>query len=248
MSNERAVVEINDDSNYLGSNLPVTRQDFEALADQRKMLQEFVSKQLRKDVDYGVIPGTKKATLYKPGAEKLARLFGLGVRNNLVSKEIDRRDNFAMFTYKAEAVHLKTDRMIAECDGSCNSQEKKYAQRAIYEKKNGKSTFAGNEATPICDILNTIQKMAQKRSFVGAVILATGASDFFNQDIDDPSDAKNLNLTDTVNTTKAEVPNVTAAKSADEGSAPTCCERTMMASKFHENQWYCVKCKTTKPM
>ena len=34
-------------------------------------ITEFVSRVLRKDVDYGVIPGTEKLTLLKPGAEKL---------------------------------------------------------------------------------------------------------------------------------------------------------------------------------
>lgn len=32
---------------------------------------------------------------------------------------------------------------------------------------------------------NTIMKMAQKRAFVGAILLATGASEFFTQDIED---------------------------------------------------------------
>lgn len=33
--------------------------------------------------------------------------------------------------------------------------------------------------------LNTIMKMAQKRSFVGAILIATGASEFFTQDVED---------------------------------------------------------------
>jgi hypothetical protein len=37
----------------------------------------------------------------------------------------------------------------------------------------------------IFDQINTIQKMAQKRSLVGAVLIATGASEFFTQDLED---------------------------------------------------------------
>jgi hydroxymethylpyrimidine/phosphomethylpyrimidine kinase len=37
----------------------------------------------------------------------------------------------------------------------------------------------------IFDQINTIQKMAQKRSLVGAVLIATGASKFFTQDLED---------------------------------------------------------------
>jgi hypothetical protein len=37
----------------------------------------------------------------------------------------------------------------------------------------------------VCDIVNTLQKMAQKRSFVGAVLLATNSSERFTQDTED---------------------------------------------------------------
>jgi hypothetical protein len=37
----------------------------------------------------------------------------------------------------------------------------------------------------VCDLVNTIQKMAQKRAFVGATLLAVNASEFFTQDIED---------------------------------------------------------------
>ena len=37
----------------------------------------FVAAQMKKGIDYGTIPGTKKPTLLKPGAEKLCRLFSL---------------------------------------------------------------------------------------------------------------------------------------------------------------------------
>lgn len=37
----------------------------------------------------------------------------------------------------------------------------------------------------IYDQVNTIKKMSQKRSFVGAILLTTGASEFFTQDLED---------------------------------------------------------------
>lgn len=184
---EREVKEIavQDDSNYVGSNLPVTQSDFDALSLQRKMLKTFVKTQLVKDVDYGIIPGTPKNCLYKPGAEKLNKVFGLGARFIQTDKEVDRRDNYASYTYKCEVYHLKTGKVIAECEGICNSHEKKYKERAIYEWQNKKKIKVGVEPTPIADIQNTLMKMAQKRAMVGATILATGASDFFTQDIED---------------------------------------------------------------
>ena len=49
-------------------------------------ITEFVSRVLRKDVDYGVIPGTEKRTLLKPGAEKLTTFFGLSTRFQLLER------------------------------------------------------------------------------------------------------------------------------------------------------------------
>ncbi|HEY7184342.1 MAG TPA: hypothetical protein VIC84_23100 [Blastocatellia bacterium] len=37
----------------------------------------------------------------------------------------------------------------------------------------------------VCDLVNTIQKMAQKRSFIAATLLAVNASEFFTQDVED---------------------------------------------------------------
>lgn len=49
-----------------------------------------------------------------------------------------------------------------------------------------KSQTAGRIPNPdIADVVNTIQKMAQKRALVAAVLIATGASEFYTQDIED---------------------------------------------------------------
>ena len=42
----------------------------EAAVERYNTVTEFVSRVLRRNVDYGVIPGTDKSTLLKPGAEK----------------------------------------------------------------------------------------------------------------------------------------------------------------------------------
>lgn len=183
---EREVKElvVQDDSNYIGSNLPVTQADFSNLSQQRKMLKDFVRNELVVDVDYGIIPGTPKPALYKPGAEKLKMLFGLSAKNILESEQIDRKENLLSYTYRCEISHLKTGRFVADCTGICDSQEKKYRERAVYKKKQ----YSHHEATPIADIRNTVSKMSQKRAFVGAIILATGASDFFTQDLEDYDD------------------------------------------------------------
>ena len=48
----------------------------------------------------------------------------------------------------------------------------------------------------VADLVNTIQKMAQKRSLVAATLIATSASEFFTQDIEDISDSLGITEAD----------------------------------------------------
>ena len=94
---------------------------------------EFVSRVLRKDVDYGVIPGTEKRTLLKPGAEKLTTFFGLSTRFQLVERIEDWAgesfggEPFFYYLYRCQ-LH-RGPVLMAEADGSCNSREQKYRWR-----------------------------------------------------------------------------------------------------------------------
>lgn len=197
---------VREEAQPFNTSLPVTREMLGQLQEQRKLLKEFVSSQLHRDSDYGVIPGTKKNSLYKPGAEKIRSLFGLTVKLDNTAQILEKSENFAMFTYKAQV--FKGDQLIAECEGSANSQEQKYKERKVwrYSEKERKKVEI-RESTPIFDVLNTLQKMSQKRAFVGAIILAVGASDFFTQDIDDPEDARHVGTAPTIED-KNEIPNV----------------------------------------
>jgi hypothetical protein len=155
---------------------------------QRKQFELFVKSQLHDKVDFGVLPGTDKPALWKSGAEKLANLFQLGSRIVHNEKTIDIEKNFAMFAITIEIFHLPTGRSVAQCEGICNSQEKKYRERQNYKwvKENGRNVKIPDgppAPTPIGDVMNTLTKMAQKRAYVGAVIVATKASDFFNHDL-----------------------------------------------------------------
>ena len=174
MSNEVMVLE---------SNLSVKFTDtaIEALGEQKKQLVKFVNSQMRKDVDYGIIPGVKNPSLFKPGAEKLANLFQLGSRIIKTDRQIDIKENFAMIAHTVEVFHLPTGKVISQCEGITNSQEKKWRDKAVY--KNGQKV--GVEPQAVGDLLNTLGKMALKRAYVGAVIMAVGASDFFTQDVED---------------------------------------------------------------
>lgn len=239
----------------------VSKQDVEALKKQRDLLREFVSSQLVEatqannfEGDYGVIPGTKKRTLFKQGAEKLNRLFQLGCRFKVVDKMIEREANFAMFTYKAEIYSLRNpDVVIAECDGSVNSQEVKYKERTEWrEVKDSKGKGTGRKEshkveTPIFDVMNTLMKMAQKRAMLGATLLATGASEYFTQDMLEEEDLKKAPPAEGTEGQAQQQPEAGAAKGPSD-KPPLHCGKLMMESKWPKSgqpEWYCLTCKTS---
>jgi hypothetical protein len=133
-----------------------------------------VKDHMRQGIDYGTIPGTPKPSLYKAGAERLARFFGLGSTVELVEKTEDWDKGFFAYTYKVGVGPIDGGgvvRPVAWSIGHCNSRESKYVKPCA----NGKAA----------DLVNTIMKMSQKRAFVGAVLLITNTSDRFSQDTED---------------------------------------------------------------
>lgn len=176
--------------NWTGTDrLPLTKSDLESLKEKRQVIKDFVKSSLVLNVDFGKIPGCgDQLNLLQPGAQKIALLFGLGSRIEYVDKDIDHNGNFAIYTYKCIVYHLKTGTDIAEVIGTANSKEKKFATRTVWIENELGAKVKEKEDTPIYDILNTLSKMAQKRAFVGAIIKATAASDYFTQDLDDADD------------------------------------------------------------
>jgi len=83
--------------------------------------------------DYGIIPGTKKKTLLKPGADKLCELYGLSDDYEIVTgySQENWSLNPPLFDYTIRCI-LKNKRngiLVATGMGSCNSYEGKYRWR-----------------------------------------------------------------------------------------------------------------------
>lgn len=165
--------------------------------------QAFVQRCLVKGSDYEKYHWTPKPILLKPGAEKLAEIYGFAATFEIESA-LERWDANPLFFYRVRARLLrKSDRMlVAECVGSCNSWESKYRDRWAFENdippgvdraNLERKEFDGRKGTffkykvpnpdPF-DVVNTVLKMAEKRAFTGAVILATRSGGIFGQDID----------------------------------------------------------------
>src|SRR5688500_18019851 len=133
-----------------------TSQAVETQKAQRAELRKFVMSQLREGVDFGLIPGTQKASLWQPGAQKLMSLFQLGSRVLKSEKVLDLKMNFAMYSATIEIFHLPSGKSVSQCEGVCNSHEKKYRMRAVYEGRGGQRRKVGEEETPVGDLLNTL--------------------------------------------------------------------------------------------
>ena len=106
--------------------------------DRFNQVVEFVRTVMREGVDYGVIPGTDKPTLLKPGAEKLCTLFGLTSRFEIIRSAEDwtgedhNGEPFFFYLYRCRL--QRGDMIIAEGDGSANSWEQKYRYREAHRK------------------------------------------------------------------------------------------------------------------
>lgn len=99
--------------------------------------KDLISNILKENVDYGVVPGTEKATLLKPGAEKVCSFFGLHpiiVDSEVVEDWTGKdHDGEPFFFYRRTCNLYRGDTLIASMGGSCNSWEKKFRYRWVYE-------------------------------------------------------------------------------------------------------------------
>lgn len=160
----------------------------------------FISSVLNDGVDFGKIPGVDKPSLLKPGAEKLEKLMFLTHKKECVEKIVE--PSFIKYTYRT-TVFDNQGRVKATCEGTANSKEKKYRYTTVYEnqatpeqlekgtkivkksRSGGNFTIIQIEKDDYYDVENTIMKMAQKRSYVGAILEATNSSGRFTQDVED---------------------------------------------------------------
>lgn len=158
---------------------------------------------MRKGSDYDTIPGTHKPTLLKPGAEILRTFCRLIPDMRLEAGTIeDWEKGFFNYNVKCTLTNSETGKIMGVCIGSCNSMEAKYRYRWEYVKhgqkapegaqtrktKEGYEQYRAINDDPYT-LVNTFQKMAEKRAFVGATLMATGASMIFTQDLEDMGDA-----------------------------------------------------------
>ena len=173
---------------------------------------------LKEGVDYGPIPGgdPDKKNLNKPGAEKLLQWFGFGSESNLAEIERDDPDHPSGIADKARRIGVtyRTEItktvpgggkvIVATCEGYAGYDEDRYytsAEDAVAKAEAKERFWAAKDkrqpnpakwanAAEYRAPWNTLIKMSQKRSYVGAAIDATGAAGLFTQDMEDVGGAR----------------------------------------------------------
>ena len=171
----------------------------------KQLVKEVMDNVMLKDVHYGIIPGTKKNTLYKPGGECLASTFMLAPRDRVIR---DGWEDGERVIQVATALFGPGEVFLGEGIGECTSAEEKYAWRDVKvaeeydatppdrrrlkwtkdrDKRTGEPIVAKQVRQNAREQGNTLLKMAKKRSFLDAVITVTGCSDIFDVDLEDLS-------------------------------------------------------------
>ena len=219
-------------------------EEAKALAEQ---LQQCMRAILKEGVDFGPIPGgdPDKKNLHKPGAEKLLQWFGFGSESNLAEIERDDPDHPSGIADKARRVGVtyRTEItktvpgggkvIVATCEGYAGYDEDRYytsAEDAVAKAEAKERFWAAKDkrqpnpakwanAAEYRAPWNTLIKMSQKRSYVGAAIDATGAAGLFTQDMEDVA-----------------TPNAAPAALAEAGR--TAIERLPVSVKQELNAWY----------
>lgn len=167
------------------------------------MVQEVMRAVMKKDVHFGIIPGTDKPTLYKPGAEVLCMAFRIAC-----TYEVEDLSSADAVRYRVTCTgtHQTTGTVLGAGMGEASSCEEKYKWRKAYQEefdstpinmrriKKGKYTTM-QVRTEQADLANTVLKMANKRAHMAMVLSVTAASDCFAQDLEDMDEALRDHLT-----------------------------------------------------
>ncbi len=223
---------------------------------QVNLVQDVMRSIMRPDVHFGVIPGTKKPSLYKPGAEVLCVTFRIADKYEI---EDLSKDGIAHYRIRCVAVHQTSEMVLGEGMGECSSHEEKYKwRRAIckeefeatpenmrrvkFSKYQGKVDKQEQIRTEPADQANTILKMACKRAKIAMVLNVTAASDIFTQDIEDlPEELRDQVAEDARHRSRpsaAAAQQATPKDSPERDAAIAACKTAAAKGTAHFRTWW----------
>lgn len=148
----------------IGGEIAYARQ----VGDDYEVLTPYGGTRLVRDIDFGVIPGTKQPSLLKAGAEKVVMAYGLLQHYSIESMtQTFGEDPLMFYLVKCELVKIAPngqEYIFTTGYGSANTKEKRNGRNDAY-----------NSA-------NSCIKMAQKRALTAAALSISGLSSMFTQD------------------------------------------------------------------
>lgn len=100
--------------------------------DELKAFRTFVANELKPEMDYGIIPGTKKNTLLQPGAQKIAMYFNAFPDSTVEATELG--NGHVEYRVVTRLVHRQTGRVIGQGIASCSTMESRYRFREASRK------------------------------------------------------------------------------------------------------------------
>lgn len=180
------------------------------LKEERALVATYFKDVMEEGVDYGVIPGTDKPTLFKAGAEKLCEFYGYAPMVKDRQETIDYKSGFYRCVITMALIHRGSGTTVAEGVGECNTREARYFYRWVtetnlkktpelyamraslkQEKRSGRSrgsqggtweaTYYRLENDDLFTLWNTVLKMAKKRALVDVTLSSTRSSGLFSR-------------------------------------------------------------------
>lgn len=107
--------------------IQIQESNFAVQQSQRNSLTKFIKSQLKEDIDYGIIPGTKKKSLLKPGMQKILGIMGLYAHP--IRNCVDLGGGHREEVVTVELRPYGKDLVVAVGMGSCSTLESKYRYR-----------------------------------------------------------------------------------------------------------------------
>ena len=99
----------------------------EEIVEQKEKIVQIMDRVMTRDVHYGVIPGVKKPSLFKPGAEAIN--VALRLAPHYESEKVFHDDGHLTVISRCTLKHIPTDLTIATGEGLCTTKETRYAFR-----------------------------------------------------------------------------------------------------------------------
>lgn len=129
-------------------------------------IEAVVANILKPGRDYDIIPGCKKPSLLKSGAEKLAAYYGYSTSITILNRYEDYDKKLVAYEVKV-TVYDTAGKIVAEGIGAANSRERKFLKGDFFSQ------------------INSVYKISKKRAFCDALLSACSASGLFTQDMED---------------------------------------------------------------